>query len=263
LLIHSQYVTSLQSNIFDGLSIGLHGQPDVITKITYQGKYYIHFKSAIVGEGRWYTNELGDLPNFTRAWRNDTKIIVPLTSQGYKTVFNGDSILDFIPNRYVIKDRLTGHVNKDVIMDEVMVLESDVVNARILLILKGKVEGYGLEIFSDKVIIPTHEDEELIDAYENMSLEAGRLTISFYGGDIIRWGKKYTYDTYHDYKLIEYETTSFNTENQESVKIQYDLVTGQVIRTSGEDQTLYSKVILEDYSLNTFDINEGIDEAYE
>lgn len=105
------------------------------------------------------------------------------------------SIKNFIPKEYVIKDSISGDLNKDGIKDVVLVLnhlqedtfEMDEEPKRILLVLFKSAAGYKLSGKSSEVLMCRHCGGMYGDPYSQLDITKGILSIEHYGGSSWRW----------------------------------------------------------------------------
>lgn len=107
----------------------------------------------------------------------------------------GKFISDFIPKEYVIKDSVSGDLNKDGLNDIVLVLnhmqedtfQIDEEPKRLLLILFKSSSGFKLSGKSSEVLMCRSCGGMYGDPYSSITINKGVLSIEHYGGSSWRW----------------------------------------------------------------------------
>lgn len=222
-------------------------------------KYFIWFDNKLIGKDRdrVITNCLTGLPSFL----NGEVIIKAKLTNGYSVNLDGD-LAAFIPNGFLIKDKITGYINSDDMEDIVLVLDHETIKeTRVLAVLLRDGQSYTLDLLSDQAILNQVGGGVFGEPFENIELVDHKLIIDLYGGSNIRWAQTHTFDTLFDYRLVKSELTSHDLASGNIIRVSYDFVENNVIVSNSDD--IYKKKLPESIYLMQFNGEELFDTDYQ
>ncbi|MBI9013498.1 MAG: hypothetical protein JEZ08_14795 [Clostridiales bacterium] len=211
--------------------------------------YYIWFDKSLLESHNnlVLTNDLNSVPKFLEP---SDVIKKPMLLNGFSVVLEGE-LSDFIPDGYLIKDKISGFINKDKLEDLVLVLDhqNDPLKRIVMILIKNS-QGYEIDVLSDKVILNQRSGGDFGEPYESIELKDHKLYLNLYGGNSVRWSQKHVFDTVYDYRLLESTLTTFNQETSEAIRFEYDFIQNNVVISN--DDNLYKKVLPEKINLRDF-----------
>lgn len=245
----AQNVSYQRVDGFNQYKLNINNKPISACLYEKDDFYYIWFDKSILESNKnlVLTNDLNSLPEFLELSEVIKKAMLP---NGFSVVSVGE-LSEFIPDGYLIKDKISGLINKDTLEDLVLVLdyENDPLK-RIMMVLLNNSQGYDIDVLSDKIILNQTSGGDFGEPYESIEIKDHKLYLNLYGGNSIRWSQIHVFDTVYDYRLIESTLATFNQETSEPISIVYDFIQNNVVISN--DSNLYKKLLPEKINLRDF-----------
>lgn len=157
----------------------------------------------------------------------------------------GNTITDFVPHGWFLKDKIEGDLNKDGLMDTALIIDEQVfaddpAPQRALVVLFSKNGAWSFSASNDQLVFCATCGGMLGDPLQKLAIDRGVLVIELYGGSRDRWGMTYRFRWQNgNWYLIGYTHLTADTIELTSRISDFNWSTGaiEITSTQGEKST--------------------------